>query len=62
MFKVDQVVRVSHSSARLWIVKERRWDGNVVIHSVQGSRFDYIDERFLTLIGNNYKPKDRRHV
>lgn len=57
MFKVGQIVRVTHRPGRLWVIKERRVDGNVLIYSTRGSMFDFIDERFLTLIGNNYKPK-----
>jgi hypothetical protein len=57
MFKVGQIVRVTHRPTRLWVIKERRVDGNVIIYSTSGSMFDFIDEKFLTLIGNNYKPK-----
>lgn len=56
MFKKGQLVKRVNSPL-LWVVRERRYDGNCVITSTTKSQFDFIDERFLKLIGNNYKSK-----
>ena len=56
MFKKGQLVRRANSPL-LWVVRERHHDGNCVITSTTKSRYDFVDERFLTLIGNNYQAK-----
>lgn len=59
MFKKGQLVRVTNSSALLWVITECHYPFNYDIRSTTKSRFNYIDGRFLTLIGNNYKEKPR---
>lgn len=56
MFKKGQLVKRVNSQL-LWVVRDRQFDGNCIITSTTKSRYDFIDERFLTLIGNNYQPK-----
>nr|DAN87548.1 MAG TPA: hypothetical protein [Caudoviricetes sp.] len=52
--QVGQLVR-HQSSKLLYVITERIIDGNCVICSLKGSRWNFIDERFLKLIGNNYR-------
>lgn len=58
MFKKGQLVKRVNSPL-LWVVTERRYDGNCVIASTTKSRWDFIDEGFLTLVGNNYQAKSK---
>src|ERR1051325_6337553 len=52
--QVGQLVRYQ-SSPLLYVITERKIDGNCVICSLKGSRWNFVDERFLKLIGNNYR-------
>lgn len=58
MFKKGQLVRRINSPL-FWVVQGRRYDGNCVIASTTKSRWDFIDERFLKLIGNNYQARPK---
>ena len=58
MFKKGQLVRRANSPL-LWVVAECFYPFNYEIRSTTKSRFDYIDGRFLTLIGNNYQAKPK---
>lgn len=58
MFKTGQLVRRINSSL-LWIVQSRHDDGYCVIMSVSKRNWDFIEEEYLTLIGNNYQAKPK---
>ena len=55
MFKPGQLVR-KFGSDSLWVVHNVGL-GDVFILSIEGSRFDIVSDRVLTLIGNNYRSK-----